>query len=286
MVLAGVFDCFEFKREQYFEQASDGELFIDSLIKYGTRYQVDQQMQQNSLFGDFNELEVVKPQPSKTYSKWSDIERLNKERDLIGIYISAHPLDNYQIVLNNLCTANLEELQDKANYVNQDINFGGIVNAIAKEGQTKNGSPFGIAVLEDYSGTFEIALFGEEWAKWKGFLTVGNPVFITARIEPHRFRANEYDLRIGKIEFLSEVKEKKIEKFTIEVSIDSLTEDSIEELIALINSSPGNTSLYLNLKNSDSNTNVSLISKTHSVEITKRMTDFLLSKDGFSYSIN
>jgi DNA polymerase-3 subunit alpha len=286
MVLAGVFDCFEFKREQYFEQASDGELFIDSLIKYGTRYQVDQQMQQNSLFGDFNELEVVKPQPSKNYSKWSDIERLNKERDLIGIYISAHPLDNYQIVLNNLCTADLEELQDKANYVNQDINFGGIVNAIAKEGQTKNGSPFGIAVLEDYSGTFEIALFGEEWAKWKGFLTVGNPVFITARIEPHRFRANEYDLRIGKIEFLSEVKEKKIEKFTIEVSIDSLTEDSIEELIALINSSPGNTSLYLNLKNSDSNTNVSLISKTHSVEITKRMTDFLLSKDGFSYSIN
>ena len=286
MVLAGVFDCFEFKREQYFELASDGELFIDSLIKYGTRYQVDQQMQQNSLFGDFDELEVAKPQPSKTYNKWSDIERLNKERDLIGIYISAHPLDNYQIVLNNLCTANLEELQDKANYVNQDINFGGIVNAIAMEGQTKNGSPFGIAVLEDYSGTFEIALFGEEWAKWKGFLTVGNPVFITARIEPHRFRANEYDIRIGKIEFLSEIKEKKIEKFTIEVSIDSLTEDSIEELIAIINSSPGNTSLFLNLKNSDSNTNVSLISKTHSVEITKKMTDFLLSKEGFSYSIN
>ena len=286
LVLAGAFDSFEFKREQYFEIAQDGELFIDTLLRYGVRYQVDQQQQQNSLFGDFEELAVVKPQPAKVFNKWSDIERLNKERDLIGIYISAHPLDGYHIVLNNLCTATLEQLQDRAAYANQDITFGGIVNGIAKEGQTKNGSPFGIAVLEDYSGTLEIPMFGEEWARWKGYFTVGNPLFITAKIEPHRFRVNEYDLRIGKIEFLSDIKDKKVEKLTVDISLEKLTEDIMEEFIALVDSSPGTTSLFISIKDNETKTNIHLLSHTHTINVNKKVLDFLSEKQMFSYTIN
>jgi DNA polymerase-3 subunit alpha len=286
MVLAGAFDSFEYRREQYFEVASDGDVFIDSLIKYGTRYQVDQQAQQNSLFGGFEELDVVKPKASKTYKTWSDIERLNKERDLIGIYISAHPLDSYQIVLNNLCTTTLEQLQDKADWVNQDIYFGGIVNVISREGQTKNGSPFGIVVLEDYSGTGELALFGDDWARYKGYFNVGNPLFISARVEPHRFRPNEYDLKIGKIEFLSEIKEKKIEKITINVALEQLSEDVVEELIAQIESSPGNTALYLNIRDIENNCTIPLISRAHALNVTKQFVDFIQSNSMFSYTIN
>ena len=286
LVLAGAFDSFEFKREQYFEIAQDGELFIDTLLRYGVRYQVDQQQQQNSLFGDFEELAVVKPQPAKVFNKWSDIERLNKERDLIGIYISAHPLDSYHIVLNNLCTATMEQLQDRAAYANQDITFGGIVNGIAKEGQTKNGSPFGIAVLEDYSGTLEIPMFGEEWARWKGYFTVGNPLFITAKIEPHRFRVNEYDLRIGKIEFLSDIKDKKVEKLTVDISLEKLTEDIMEEFIALVDSSPGTTSLFISIKDNETKTNIHLLSHTHTINVNKKVLDFLSEKQMFSYTIN
>jgi DNA polymerase-3 subunit alpha len=286
LVLAGAFDNFEFKREQYFEIAQDGELFIDTLLRYGVRYQVDQQQQQNSLFGDFEELAVVKPQPAKVFNKWSDIERLNKERELIGIYISAHPLDSYHIVLNNLCTATLEQLQDRAAYANQDITFGGIVNGIAKEGQTKNGSPFGIAVLEDYSGTLEIPMFGEEWARWKGYFTVGNPLFITAKIEPHRFRPNEYDLRIGKIEFLSDIKDKKVEKLTVDISLEKLTEDIMEEFIALVDSSPGTTSLFISIKDNETKTNIHLLSHTHTINVNKKVLDFLSEKQMFSYTIN
>ena len=286
MVLAGAFDSFEFKREQYFEPASDGDIFIDSIIKYGARYQTDQQAQQNSLFGGFEELEVVKPQPAKVYRGWSDIERLNKERELIGIYISAHPLDSYQVVLNNLCTATLEKLQNKADFAGQDVYFGGIVNAIAKEGQTKTGKPFGIVVLEDYSGTFELPLFGEDWAKWKGYLGISNPVFITARIEPHRYRPNEYDLRIGNIEFLSEVKEKRIEKLNIEINLESLTEDLVEELIAVLESSPGNTAVYVTIRDHENQTIVHLRSRIHHLDVTKKIIDFLSSNSALSYSIN
>ncbi len=286
MVLAGAFDSFEFKREQYFETVSDGDTFIDLLIKYGTRYQTDQQAQQNSLFGGFEELEVVKPQPAKVYRGWSDIERLNKERELIGIYISAHPLDSYQIVLNNLSSATLEQLQDKAEFAGQDVYFGGIVNAIAKEGQTKTGNPYGIVVLEDYSGTLELALFGEDWAKWKGYLSVGNPIFITAKIEPHRFRPNEYDLKIGNIEFLSEIKEKRIEKLNIEINLESLSEDLVEELIALVESSPGNTELYVTIRDHENKTSVPLRSSLHHLNVTKKIVDFLSENRAFSYSIN
>ncbi len=287
MILAGAFDCFtDLKREQYFEVGADGDLFIDALIKYGTRYQVDQQAQQNSLFGGMEELEIAKPQVSKTFVQWSDVERLNKERELIGIYISAHPLDSYQIVLENLCTATLEDLQNKANYANQDITFGGIVNAIVKEGQTKKGNPFGVVLLEDYSGVMELALFGDEWAKWKGYLTAGNSVFISARIEPHRYRPDEYDLKIGKIEFLSDVKDKKLEKMTINILLEKLTEDTLEELIALVETNPGDTALYVNIKDNESKSAIPLTSRSFSINVTKVVIDFLGKHEAFGYSIN
>ena len=287
MILAGAFDCFtDFKREQYFEAGADGELFIDALIKYGTRYQVDQQAQQNSLFGDMEELEIAKPQASKTFVQWSDVERLNKERELIGIYISAHPLDSYQIVLENLCTARLEELQNKADFANQDITFGGIINAIAKEGQTKKGNPYGIVLLEDYSGTMELALFGEDWARWKGYLTAGNTVYISARIEPHRFRPDEYDLKIGKIEFLSDVKDKNIEKITINILLEKLTEDVLEELIALVEANPGDTALHVHVKDNEFNSTIPLASRSFTINVTKTVLDFLGKHEAFGYSIN
>ena len=287
MILAGAFDCFtDFKREQYFVPTNDGDLFIDALIKYGTRYQVDQQAQQNSLFGSMEELEIAKPQPSKTFVEWSDVERLNKERELIGIYISAHPLDSYQIVLENLCTARLEELQNKADFANQDITFGGIINAIAKEGQTKKGNPYGIVLLEDYSGTMELALFGEDWARWKGYLTAGNTVYISARIEPHRFRPDEYDLKIGKIEFLSDVKDKNIEKITINILLEKLTEDVLEELIALVEANPGDTALHVHVKDNEFNSTIPLASRSFTINVTKTVLDFLGKHEAFGYSIN
>ena len=286
MVLAGAFDSFyDIKREQFFEKASDGEDFIDSLIKYGTRFQIDQQAQQNSLFGGIEELEVAKPQPAKTFEAWTDIYRLNKERELIGIYISAHPLDSYQIILENVCTATLQQLQNKADFANQDITFGGIVNAIAKEGHTKNGKPFGIVVLEDYSGTLELAFFGEDWARWKGYLALGNSVFISARVEP-RFRLDDYDIKIGKIEFLSDIKEQKIEKFTIEIDLDLLTEESLEELVALVESSPGNTDLFISINDTENKTNIPLVSRSHTINVTKKVLDFINENKMFRYLIN
>ena len=287
MILAGAFDSFtDIKREQYFEVASDGEIFIDSLIKYGTRYQVDQQAQHNSLFGDFEEIDIAKPQPSKSYAGWSDIERLNKERDLIGIYISAHPLDSYQIVLENLCTATLDQLQDKSEYANQDVTFGGIVNSQPREGLTKKGNPYGIVLLEDYSNTLEIALFGDDWAKWKGYFSAGNSVFVSARIEPHRFRPDEYDLKIGNIEFLADVKDKRIEKLTIDINLEKLTEYTLNELLALIETNEGETPLFINIKDNDYNTSIPLTSRGKCINVNKNVIDYLSKNDVFRYSIN
>ena len=287
LILAGAFDSFtEYKREQYFAKINENETFLDALIKYGSRYQVDKQTSLNSLFGDMSEIEIAKPLPLKNYSQWSDIERLNKEKELIGIYISAHPLDEYQVVLENICTVSLENLQNLSNYAMQDISFGGIVNTCLKEGQTKKGSPFGIVLLEDYTGTYELALFGDDWAKWKGYLTPGNSVFINARIEPHRFKPNEFDLRIGAIEILPDVKDKKLEKITVQLTLEKLEEDTLEEFFALVEQNPGNTQLRVQLKSYGYKTQFTLKSRTVTVNVTKAMINFLTNTEAFEYTIN
>ena len=120
-----------------------------------------------SLFGPEEMVEIPKPQPPKEYAPWSDLEKLNRERELIGIYISGHPLDEYSIILEDVCTNALADLEDLTPLANRDISFGGIVTAV-KEGQTRNGKPYGIVKMEDFSGGGEIPLFGDEWARLRG----------------------------------------------------------------------------------------------------------------------
>jgi DNA polymerase-3 subunit alpha len=189
-------------------------------------------------------------------------------------------------VLENLCTATLDQLQDKSEYANQDVTFGGIVNSQPREGLTKKGNPYGIVLLEDYSNTLEIALFGDDWAKWKGYFSAGNSVFVSARIEPHRFRPDEYDLKIGNIEFLADVKDKRIEKLTIDINLEKLTEYSLNELLALIETNEGETPLFINIKDNDYNTSIPLTSRGKCINVNKNVIDYLSKNDVFRYSIN
>ena len=221
MILAGAFDSFKkLYRENYFTEYENSEPFIESLLKYGQHFQLDKQAQTNTLFGDSYEIEIAKPKEPKAEIIWSDLERLNKEKDLIGIYISGHPLDKYYVVLHELCTTTLDSLQDKEKLANQEITFGGILTEIVREGITKNGKPYGIIKIEDYSGATELALFGEEWANWKGYLFPGNALYFTAKVEPNRFRPDTYELRISSIQFLTDVKDNKLTSITININID------------------------------------------------------------------
>ena len=140
LALAGGFDEFpELKREQYFAVNSKNEVFMETLVRYGNRYQADQAAAANSLFGGENVVDIATPEIPEA-ERWSDLDRLNRERDLVGIYLSAHPLDEYSVVLQHVCNTRMAELEDKAALAGREITMGGIVTSV-RRGISKNGNP-------------------------------------------------------------------------------------------------------------------------------------------------
>ena len=171
LALSGGFDGFGIPRESYFATNNKGETFLDLLVRYGQLYQTEKAQAQNSLFGGFDDIEIATPAVPKSDIRWSDIERLNKERELVGIYLSAHPLDEYKIILDNLCNAKCADLADMSKLNGrEDIILGGIVTAVRQK-FTKSGEPCGFVTVEDFEGSGEIPLFGQDWGRWNGMCT-------------------------------------------------------------------------------------------------------------------
>lgn len=291
LALTGAFDAFKsFTREQLLSVNEHGEVTIDALVKYGQTFQQDKFMSANSLFGADASVEIAKPQPPKNHLVWSDIERLNYERDLLGIYITGHPLDEFSIVLNDVCSTHIEDVNrdNLPSLVGREITFGGIVTSI-KEGQTKTGKPYGIVKMEDFHSSGELPLFGEDWARWRGYMQIGNSLFITARVEPHQWKPGEAELRIGKVEFLPDVKDRAVESITITVNIDELDPGTMGELEARLNSEDGksgNTLVRFKVVDSEQQSQVLLQSKQCKLRVKKSLLDYLNSNKSLSYKIN
>ncbi|MBR0433989.1 MAG: DNA polymerase III subunit alpha [Bacteroidaceae bacterium] len=285
LVLSGALDVFkDVKREQYFAPNSRGELFIDVLVRYGIRFQESKQSAEASLFG-MDEVEVATPPIPQIIEEWSKLEKLNKERDLVGIYLSAHPLDDYSIVLNNVCTTHMIELADKQRWLNQDITFGGIITGL-RNGVGKSGLPFGIVTIEDYTGAGELPLFGKEWSTWANYMTIGNSIYVTAHVEPGKYNANRIDITIGKVDYLVDVKDELIHDITITIPLTSMNEDTVEEMIQHIEGHPGTTDLYFHIPDPEGQMPLTLHSREHKITVQQSLIEFIDSRESLSYRIN
>ncbi len=279
LCLGGAFDNFpEAKREQYFAENSKGEVFIESLIKYGNKYQMDKNSAQNSLFGGFESVEISKPEIPKA-DPWTPLERLNKEKELVGIYLSSHPLDDFYIVLNHVCNTGMKEIaEDKSALKGREIVMGGIVSAF-REGMTKTGKPYGILKIEDYTGTAEIPLFGNDFIEYGKYGRPNMYLLIKGQYQPRKYNENELDFRIAKIEQLPDVKDSLIEKITINLPLYKLEEELVTELSYLIKNNPGNTSLYFKVEDQDRNMYVSLNAESQKYSVTRDLVRYLESKE-------
>ena len=286
LILSGALDSFpNIRREQFYGRNAKGEQYIDTLMRHGQLYQESKQNATASLFGDdFDSVEIATPVPPEQFEEWSALERLNKERDLVGIYLSAHPLDEFSIILQDVCTTHVTELADKARLLNMDITFGGIVTGV-RRGVGKSGQPYGIVSIEDYSGTGELPLWGQDWATWGSYMDIGNSIFITARVQPGRFNPNRIDLTIGKIDFLSDVKDELVESITIDIPLSMLTEDMTFTLNELT-SEPGKALVYFNIIDPEGKQNLKLQSRNHQISVERRLIDFIKSQSNLSYRIN
>ena len=277
LALSGGLDNFGIRRESYFGETPKGT-FIEILLRYGQTYQQEQNQMQNSLFGDMGGVEIATPKPPEA-EQWSTIELLKKERDLVGIYLSAHPLDEYSVVLNSMCNLRCDQLTrdiDKQELAKTaELTFGGIVSSVTSR-FTKNNKPFGIVTIEDFNGQGELALFGDEWTKWQHMLKEEYIVYITATMRQRFANApNSLELVIKSVEFMNDVKDKRIERFTIYIDSTLLHNSRMNDLEVLLKSNPGNVPLYFNVHDSEHNTDLTLLSHNTTIDPSKKLLNFL-----------
>ena len=289
LAYSGGFDSFGLQREQYFTVTGKGDLFLDTIVRYGQLFQAEKAQQQNSLFGGMDAVDVVHPIAPKA-EKWPTIEKLNKERELVGIYLSAHPLDEYSVVLNNMCNTHCSKFGRNADMQElakvDELTFGGIVTSVNERFSQKTGKPFGFVTIEDFHGTGELALFGDDWARWNNLLKMNYTIYITAKCQP-RYRNNPdlLELKVQNIEQLYDVKKNRLERFTISMDATALDDAFVSELSTIIEEHIGNTQLYIQLRTPD-NTVLMLRSKKGGVNVDRKLIDFISSNEKMEFHIN
>jgi len=272
---SGAFDTFsEIKREQFFATNSKGEVFLETLMRYGNKYQTDKNAAMNSLFGGMDAIEIATPEIPSTEA-WSNIERLNKEKDLVGIYLSSHPLDDYFIILNYICNLELKDFEEaKVSHKNKDLIFGGIVTSF-KQGNTKNGAPYGVLKLEDFSGSAEIPLFRDDFIEYNKYGFPNMYLLVRGKFKPRQYNEAIFDFKISSIQPLAEVKDSLVKKINIVLPLHELDEKLISELSSLIKNNPGGSSLYFRIEEMERHLIISLFAGDQKITINKELVHFL-----------
>ena len=301
LALSGALDNFGIAREQYVSPAGKYSQFIDMLSNYAQQYQSAKSSAVNSLFGDFDSVEINRPKPDPLVP-WSAIEKLNRERELVGIYLSAHPLDEFAVVLECMCNTKCAEIgkdADRAELAKKDtLTVGGIVTNVNSR-YTKTGKPMGVVSIEDFEGVGELAIFGEEWARWQGMFQIGCSVYVKLKCQ-ERFREGSgiYDLKIQSAVFLQDVLEKFMESLTVHIDMDCLTTDSdseneealtenvLSDLATIISETPGKTKLFFSIRdNSLSTIPVNLVSDLPGIKVNRQLVDYVKSHEGLSITM-
>ena len=289
LAYSGGFDSFGYQREQYFAANSKGEVFLDTLLRYGALYQQEQAQAMNSLFGGANEVEIAHP-PVPKAERWPAIEKLNRERDLVGIYLSAHPLDEYDVVLNNLCNTRCSEIGRDADKTvlekREEITFGGIVTKVVERFSQKSGKPFGFVTIEDFESSGELALFGDDWLRWNNMLKENYTVYVTAKMTERFRNSGMKELKVQNVEQLYDVKAKRIERLTLMMNAYDITDETVANLTSMIQANTGDTPLFVQINTGGPEDNILLGSKAYKVNVDRKFLQSLAANKSIRYRIN
>lgn len=285
LAMAGAFDSlWPLHRSLLMGTDEKGANFIEYLVRYGNHVQTERASAQNSLFGDtLSSAMVQKPVPPSK-EEWGRLEMLNREKELVGIYISSHPLDDYRIVIERYCNQTAANLQDLHSLSGSDISIGGMITD-AKHLTTKTGKPFGRFTLEDFSGSYEFVLFGRDWETYRIHCLPQSALLIRAHVQPHRFRPGEMEMAITSMKSLHDVLENDIKNITISLGISDLTDELIDTLAETSVNNPGKVGITFNVVDPKDDVRVQLRTKTGKLELTNAVAH-MLDEYQFHYTIN
>ena len=284
LISAGGLDSFGIERAQYFAPVGPHENFLDTLVNYGQRKQEDSRMLQATLFGGMDEYEVKKP-TIPLCEPWPDIEKSRREKDLIGIYLTSHPLDSYRLEINAMCVP-LESLTaDMSVYKDKEITIAGVITTM-KTGKTKKGNDFGILTIEDFTGTFEIPLFGEDYIKFRNYFILETPVYVRGRVQEKRWGGSgELTFNVLAISLLSESGKELIKSITLKVNVEDLTHDVVTDLYDLLNKEEGDLPLNFILSD-NSGHQVKTFSRTCKIGRSKELYEYFDKNSAIEMKFN
>ena len=282
LVYSGSFDSFkEINRAQYFGVVGSDRLNgIEKLIKYGSDYQNNLASSQNSLFGDSGAMNIEEPS-LPYFEEWRNQEKLAHEKEMIGIYLSGHPLDVYRMELENFCNVSIAELKDPVALKGRDLKFGGMVSSVSHRISQKNGNPFGNFTIEDLSDNISLTLFSEKYLKWKHFLdplnvSTGLFLFVQAKAEKRKFN-DEWEIAIYNIQLLAEIKDKMAKGVVFMLPLGKSFENQMNVIADMVKSNPGNLPVRFKFTDPVDNVVVEMTSRSLKIEMNQHVLDQIQS---------
>lgn len=285
MAVAGAFDCFpEIIRAQYFSLDTKGSSFIESLIRYGNNAKSVKNSSQHSLFGDSGGFDMIKPEPTPC-PDWPKLEKLNREKEVIGIYLSSHPLDDFKLEINTFATANLADLQNLRDYLERDVVVAGMVTE-TRNGIGKNGKPYGSFTLQDYSDSFRFMLFDKDFIDNSKFFTMGYYLLIKGRVQKRKYKEDELEFKIKTINLLSSVKDELVKSVTLKIDPENINNEMINELKELVNENKGDTELKFLFLDTEDKISLPMFSRTYRIRLNNELIAYLEDHPGIEFKVN
>ncbi len=285
MALAGAFDCFkELNRAQYFAEDNKGQVFIESLVRYGNMLKTEASTAQQSLFDDADGFEVVKPVPPDT-PEWPKLEKLNREKEVVGIFLSAHPLDDYKLEMKTFCNMNISDLYNMKDFLNKEVVIAGMVTE-ARSGTSKNGKPFGSFTLQDYTDSYRFMLFDKDYVNNSKYCNPGYFLLVKGKVRKRMFREDELEVKIQNIHLLTSVKDELIRSLTVIIPVDRLNDDLVDKLKELAVRNTGKTELKIVVADPVEKISISLFSRSLKVELNNDLISFIESVPGLEFKVN
>ena len=285
LAYAGAFDSIsDFARCKYFGvdlRDSSGITFIEQLMRYGQRFQTEQNNAQQSLFGGGEHVDIQRP-VLPACADWSQLEKLTKEREMVGLYLSAHPLDDYKIIIDHMCKTQLSELENLAALKGQEIAVAGMVVGVQNL-MPKTGKPWGKFKLEDYNGGHEFALFGKDYENFRKYLFPDYFLFVRGRVQAKPYNDKELEFKIISMVQLQEMRD-TIKEMIVQLPIEEVTEAFIHDLTERVRESKGDTLLRLNVYDRGAQVSLRLFSKSHKVSLSQSLVGYL-DDNSIHYSI-
>ncbi len=285
MALAGAFDCFKgMNRSQFFEEDSKGQVFIESLVRYGNRLKNEISTAQQSLFGDTGGFEVVKPLPPDT-AEWPKLEKLNREKEVVGVFLSAHPLDDFRLEMKTFCNIQIRELSKLHEHLNKEVTIAGMVTE-ARSGTSKNGKPYGSFTLQDYTDSFRFMLFDKDYVNNSKYCNPGYFLMVKGLVRNRRYKEEELEVKVQNIHLLTSVRDELIKSFTVIIPVDIVNDELVNKIKEMANKNGGNTELRFMIADPVEKISVSLFSRTVKINITNDIIRFIESVPGMDFKVN